>query len=525
MRLTALLLILSMLSSSLLPAVAGANPLFRNDEVCEDARKKLIEQGFYKSFEKYYKYKTGKSCLGEFCQALYTLELSRLRKIIFKSPGSPEYKEALRFIDSQHALDPQLINDLAQLMQQHWEAKFGLALMEKRAELSNASTETGAILGAILSLSMAALIRKPALTGQYNKLFRALFPYVGAKAGNLVAKTGVINAAVEANLPPAPAHLITLGVSEADATMTTDALSEETLKFTAALTAGTIVAETLIPRVILAFRAANAATAPAKVHPYVLLSSVAALVLVETGAYVYEEHKYNQFVDELVRVANELADAASSNEKAIVLSRAEDLTIRAISLAGYLKSPLLNATLESAGSEARARQEITDSQKQEAEIKRIQAALSAQIASIEEQDGIIQDREAMSLEVLRRLQLFGSTAAPDSNPDSQAMSKSVIQGFEPWLDRGERRAWMTLGTGRREALFQDYLAGLIHAKQSRLALELLDGQVTKNASRILLQAELLIRSLNDELIEHHADRLRSVLLSHVSGFPSAWRVP
>jgi hypothetical protein len=162
----------------------------------------------------------------------------------------------------------------------------------------------------------------------------------------------------EGNLPPAPAHIMHVGIDNDDFVRDDGQLVRTIVPLVLSIGAGEAVfaaaegatlATTLL-RGIKVIRVVNAAATPAKIDPPVLIASIVVSILVEYLARKgIEAWQWSNIKGRVVSAANILDFGTSQDDDITAYRGADTLVAAAMNLASFVNEPIMDAQNEFLG--------------------------------------------------------------------------------------------------------------------------------------------------------------------------------
>ena len=189
-----------------------------------------------------------------------------IRDFIFKAPDSPNYVKYLQYIDDQNSQHPEAIFDLAKDLQVHWEVRYAEPLFQTRNNRVSAATLSGTAVGVTALFAMSVvLIFKPTAAPKYFQMVRYLFPLTGTAlgwtAGQALDRSGFLNG----NTPPAPAHIMRLGIQTDETHLDADDLIREALPWLISIPVADFLVVTAATRILQTVKWTSRAATPFKI--------------------------------------------------------------------------------------------------------------------------------------------------------------------------------------------------------------------------------------------------------------------
>lgn len=244
--------------------------------------------------------------LFSYTDALYSREetkkvilQSRIRRHLFSELESSLYLQGLGRIVQFSSEQRVELTELALFLQKHWELRFARELEAIQA-FHPATRERNARLGALggatawIAIERYSGFLKKAAVGPYFRLFRylyplrALLPLAGTAAGSQIdGNSGAHYARLSEKLPPAPAHIISLGTAANETHYAPDEDLKriyQTVGATSILALGAVEAAALRPAVLRFLGASIKSPNPLKANLVILGSSVVLGVVFDRAA-------------------------------------------------------------------------------------------------------------------------------------------------------------------------------------------------------------------------------------------------
>jgi hypothetical protein len=396
----------------------------------------------------------------------HTVFAHRIKRSVFSAPGTSDYIQKLQYIDALTNIAPEAVQDLAVILQLHWEAQYGYAL--KKAQTSN--VHTGTMIGAAAGLSLlgAAVFLKPATAPKYFKVIRHLMPITGLLSGHHGTHALHRQGLLSPHTPISPAHVMRLGLNTTkpheDDPLDEDEMFEILAPIMAGAGAGSMAYE--IMKLIQITKWSNAAATPFKIHPVILVGSLAIGLIVEKGAEAgINACELNGLRARLQASINAVDSALAEKNDSALLIAADSLVRATTELANYL-----NLTAPKENSEP-------------------QAYL-----------------------IRSYLKSYGPDSTKDLSLSAQAKAAKYVQGFPRWLMVQKNNEQQNVEDEARKQLFRQYLERIDRAQDKKLAKDLRERRLKKSGAGVLFQASALLRATGNDLVTYQADALITMAL-------------
>jgi hypothetical protein len=490
---------------------------------------------------------------------------------VFEVPGSPEYIDKLKYLDSFSTAAPEAIFNLAKVLQQRWEAAYGMelsmkldagiddpnisqTLVEKRNERRWRGRRIGGIVGGVVALAALGLtaVRNPLATSRYFAVFRALLPeagmtagiFVGAKVADRVSDT--YEREFLRDLPLAPAQVMHLGLETNLVIDDEDTLVQTFVPLltgvaagdaTLALMAGSGLASR-VTGVIRTIRAVNKSAAPGKIDPPVLIASlIVSLVVEHLAGHVVNWLEYRSLKAKVTESREAIEQAIARGDDAKAFSAADALVANSLVLAAYHNRPILAANAEFLRKLAEASNKFCWTHPEYDPYDGTGAGSYAPpppapqpepVADCEKLPAYKAEVDRLVTELSRDVRQALKDLDQKSDADFEAyLALDVIESRDPKLvsqlsdvAKLELKANLDLFAARPDRTdapsspeyrrrFGEYVQGLLAARDRKLARELKDKHYVRHGGHTLLQASAFLRSTGVDYIRQQADFLMS----------------
>jgi hypothetical protein len=406
--------------------------------------------------------------------------------------------------------------DLARKLQFHWESRYAAGIGQRAAQLRtnrDIGYKAGASLG-MLALGVL-LIKNPTKAPRYFRMVRHLLPVSGAIVGH-TAGASLSATQVGGDAPPGPAHIMRLGLPahSEEGTYGEDQLYRDFISLSAGMAAGSIATELWI--VVRGARAVNIATTPAKLHPLVLIGSLAVGLAVEEGVargieYWEEEGLRTEMRNALSRLDRSIRE----NDQAGVLVNGERFKRTVMNLALYMWKPIIEASSEFQDEAISISSEYSvDSREFATRLERATRDYRAEVRSELSALDSYYDPAHENHVVLSYLRAHNSDAIRElSSATARTRATQIASSFEAWLTQNEYSEGICFDSCRRESEFQNYLDDYQFSTQSRLAREFRAGRGRSHPNHLLLQGAAVLSTVSygRDLLAPLADELLALV--------------
>lgn len=504
--------------------------------------------------------------------------LAQIRKQVFANPGTPEYIDDLKYLDSQGSTYPEAMYDAGRALQNAWEAEYAMGLGERLAagkDPGAAGNETlsqqradrvhmgenlgalsGATIGAVAALAALGVIalRNPTAVPKYFVVFRAILPAAGFTAGFGVGHEAAVglNASgfFERNIPLAPAHVMRLGSEKDDFIQDDETLVRTLVPLVLSIGAGeaayaAIEGETIATTLLATIRAARvaglaASAAEIEFPPGLIATLVATIVMdkIATGTINYFE--YRSLKSDFTTARDIVDYGVSANDNLTLFRGADTLVAKSLNMAAYLNRPILEANSDFISGLAKASKAHPDgSPEYKSAVTDLTRELSDKVREAlndSDQSGDADYEAYLALESLEHEDASAMDALPDlARHRARAYAEafeSYRKGFDAYVDGIEDHMRENLGEAAREEAYNDYfrqyIQGMRSAKDKQLAQAFRAGNIPRHAGHLLLQASALLRTTGREYVQGQADFLmaevaRNELLIRAATSPAGGR--
>jgi len=456
---------------------------------------------------------------GSASRVLSTLYSTQIRNHVFQHVDSLQnetYINELTYLDEVGVSHAPAVFDLARKLQFHWESRYAAGIGQRAAQLRtnrDIGFKAGASVG-MLALGVL-LIKNPAKAPRYFRMVRHLLPASGAIAGRTAgASRSAIH--VGGDAPPGPAHIMRLGLPahSEEPGYGEDQLYQDFISLSAGMAAGSIATELWL--VVRGARAINVAATPAKLHPLVLIGSLAVGLAVEEGvARGIEYWEEEELRKEMRNALTQLDRSIRENDQAGLLVDGERFKRSVMNLAMYLWKPIIEASSEF--------QEEALSISARYSVDSREFATRLERATRDYRDNVRSELSALDSYydpahenhvVLSYLRAHNSDAIRDlSSATARTRATQIASSFEAWLTQNEHSEGICFDGCRREAEFQNYLNDYQFSTQSRLAREFRADRGRSHPNHLLLQGAALLSTVSygRDLLAPLADELLALV--------------
>ena len=446
-----------------------------------------------------------------------TLHSTKIQQHLFAHVGTEFYITELQYLDSWSATDAPALFDLARKLQFHWEASYAAGIGQ-RASQRRAATDIGTKAGA--SMGMFALgvmlIKSPQNAPKYVRIVRHLLPLTGATIGNLSGRAWSSQSVLAGDAPPAPAHLMSLGLAaeSEEKTYDEDALFKDFVAISSGVAAGAAATELFV--LLRAARAINLAATPAKINPLVLAGSLVVGLGVEYGvrAGIHQQEESTLRADITTTLAT-LDRAISEQDQAQVLVQGERFKRAILNLSLWMWKPVieLSQSFQEEAASLLERHSIDSpefSQRLESATRSYRQDLRWQLADYDNYyDSMLETHVILSY-----LRSHNQDAISQLTTATARTRASLISSnFEAWIESQEDEKSQCFDDCTRERLFLEYLTDMQRAQQTRHAREFRKGTTRKHPTHVLLQGAAVLASAGygTDLLSPLADELLALV--------------
>jgi|GEM_PF-5654154 len=446
-----------------------------------------------------------------------TLHSTKIQEHLFAHVGTENYITELQYLDSWSASDAPAVFDLARKLQFHWEASYAAGIGQ-RASQRRAATDIGTKAGA--SMGMLALgvmvIKSPQNAPKYFRVVRHLLPLTGATLGNLSGRAWSSQSALAGDAPPAPAHIMSLGLAaeSEEKTYDEDALFKDFVAISSGVAAGTAATELFM--VLRAARVINIAATPAKINPLVLAGSLVIGLGVEYGVRAGIQHQEESALrTEIATTLAALDRAISEQDQAQVLIQGERFKRAILNLSLWLWKPVieLSQSFQEEAADLLARYPLDSaefSRRLESATRSYRQDLRWQLAKYD----TYYDSMLETHVILNYLRSHNEEAIEQlATATARTRASLITSHFQAWLESREQEESQCFDDCTRERLFLQYLSDIQLSQQARQAREFRKGATRQHPTHALLQgaAVLASASYGRALLSPLADELLALV--------------
>lgn len=461
-----------------------------------------------------------------------SLEVKKVRCAIFRNPGSEEYLEGLRYIDSLASRHAEAIYDLATKLQLYWESEYGGTLLARGASRVNTGAKAGLasavlVLGTVLAVrrprNAADLPRRMSMVRKYFKAIRSLKPAQalrGAAIGVTTASAGTAGGAViadqlhrsglfDGDIPPAPAHVMGLGfpMNEFIYDYEYDDLIEDLISYGAGATAGLAV--------VTAAKWVNRAITPAKIHPVVLIASfvVVDLIVANLVENEIEESHHNGLKEKVYGSRNILDWGVTAGNDAYTYMGADGLVRSTINLASYYNKDLLSAIEEYMGDVSEAAEDHGESSPAfQRRLDEITPEFSERVREILRERRFAFNADYEAYLVRSAMAKGDAEMIRGMGPSAVQLARYYLNGFENWyLAHRQELEQICYAQDRRRQAFRFYLKSVDDAADRAMAQEFRWEGARRDPNMVLMQAAAFIRATKKPYLEYQAATLMGMI--------------
>jgi hypothetical protein len=433
----------------------------------------------------------------------------RVREKVFAAIGTPCYVNALQQIDARARTNSAEIYELSRALQLHWEAQYAVGLGQRRTQRVERGTKIGAMIG--MAALGAALFYRPSAAPRYFKIVRHLFPLAGVAGGNATAVALNQSGLMERNLPLAPAHVMRLGIQTDEFELDDAGLTRELVTLTASIGAAGMAYDVL--KAVRVFRAINVASTPIKVHPVALVGSLVVGFVVEEGVgAAAHRYEYNRLIERLQSDRANFEAAASRGDDAAALSHSERLVRSAAAIAAFLNAPIHEAirSFDAEVAEAQA-DHLPGSARLERALREASDDLREAIEEALADRPYDRNSAYETFLVLGYLRNKDEASIQGLNTQSQDRAEIILSTFGSYIAAREQENHVCFDHSPREAYFQEFIAGFSQAEDRRLARQLRNGVIRKEAKHVLLMTLAALRSSGKDYLQDQVDFLSTLI--------------
>ena len=208
-----------------------------------------------------------------------------------------------------------------------------------------------------------------------------------------------------------------------------------------------------------------------------------------------------------------LLDAAlSGGDDAAALAAAERLVLRAVNLATYLNHPIHEAIQEFSASLAQAASRYGEGTPRfQAELNSATTELQFEIREVMEDRDFDRNSAYETQTVLSFLRSHDENSVRSLEGSAKDRAQLTQRLFDRYLDSNESAQKQCVDDAEREKLFQEFLEGYQQAEDRRLARELRNNNLRKEAKHTLLQVAALLRNTGKDYLTDQADFLMTLI--------------